>query len=159
MKRARPKKQPKAAAKTKIIGKLSRFNAQHITLQTAKGVVWKIAKAPNTKVTGALKLGSKVTVEFSKKNGRQFKPRPTPAHQKAMGRRTEEVGRVIGLTAAQIILDNTMPKTALDDPFPGPWTIDRTDVNTKVQSGTLALGATNVDIIFFFPPSLQGVFT
>ena len=90
--KARVKKQPKAAAKTKIIGKLSRFNAQHITLQTAKGVVWKIAKAPNTKVTGALKLGSNVTVEFSKKNGRQFKPRPIPPHQKPMGRRTEEVG-------------------------------------------------------------------
>jgi hypothetical protein len=156
MKTPRPKKQPKAPAKTKIAGKLSSFNAQRITLQAAKGIIWKIAKAPATKVTGALKLGSKVTVEFSKKNGRRLEAKAPPS--KDIGRRTENVGRIIGLTPAQITLDNATPKTATDDPFPGPYIIDRTDVNTVIVTGTLTVGATNVDIVFFEPPSKHGVF-
>ena len=145
MKHPRPKKQPKAPAKTKITGKVSSFNAHHITLQTAKGVVWKIAKTPNTKVTGTLKLGSTVTVEFSKKNGRQIKPGEP---KRGAGKRTEETGRVIGLTGQLITLDNTTPD-------PGPWLISRTDGATMIVSGTLTFGATNVKISFFVPPGQQ----
>jgi hypothetical protein len=154
MKRARPKKQPKArvkkqpkaAAKTKIIGKLSRFNAQHITLQTAKGVVWKIDKTPSTKVTGTLKVGSTVTVEFSKKNGRQIQPGPPV---RAAGKRTEQAGTVIGLTAQWITLDNTTPT-------PGPWLISQLpNDGTVIVSGTLTIGATAVKISFLVPPGQQ----
>lgn len=148
MKHKLPKKQPKAPAKTRITGKLSSFNAHHITMQTAKGVVWKIDKTPTTKVTGTLKLGSTVAVEFSKKNGRQIKLRP-PRGRPA-GKRTEETGRVIGLTGQYVTLDNTTPDA-------GPWIIDRTDGNTVLVSGTLALGATGVHYIFYVPPGGQGV--
>ena len=148
MKHLRPKKQPKAPAKRKIIGKLSSFNAHHITLQTAKGVVWKIDKTPNTKFTGTLKLGSKVTVELSEKNGRQIQPGPPI---RAAGKRTEEAGRVIGLTSQLITLDNTTPD-------PGPWIISLTDAQTVIVSGTLTLGATGVKISFLAPPGQQGVF-
>ena len=74
------KKQPKAPAKTKITGELSRVTPKHIALQTAKGVVWKIDRTPNTKVKGTLKRGSTVTVEFSKKNGRQIGKIQPPVH-------------------------------------------------------------------------------
>jgi len=141
------KKQPKAPAKTKIKGKVSSFNAQHITLQTAKGVVWKVKKTLDTKVTGTLKLRSTVTVEFSKKNGRQIK---LGEPIRAAGKRTEQVGTVIGLTGQLITLDNTTPN-------PGPWIISQTDANTAVVSGTLQLGATNVDIVFFVPPGQRQV--
>ena len=152
MKHPRPKKQPKAPAKTKITGKVSSFNAQHIALQTAKGVVWKIDKTPNTKVTGTLKRGSTVTVEFGKKDGRQIgKIRYSPPGRvvRNAGKRTElQTGTVIGLTAQQITLDNTTPT-------PGPWVISQTDVGTEIVSGTLTLGATAVKIRFFVPPGQQ----
>jgi len=126
---------------------VSSFNAQHVTLQTAKGVVWKIDKTATTKVTGTLQLRSTVAVEFSKKNGRQIKP-GTP--KRGAGKRTEETGRVIGLTTNLITLDNTTPD-------PGTWFISRTDGNTVLVSGTLTLGATGVHISFFAPPGQQQV--
>jgi hypothetical protein len=145
------KKRTKAPAKAKITGKVSSFNAKHIALQTAKGVVWKIDKTPNTKVTGTLKRGSTVTVEFSKKNGRQIRKTqsyPSGGRRNA-GKRTElQTGTVIGLTAQQITLDNTTPT-------PGPWIISQTDVVTAIVSGTLALGATAVTIRFSVPPGQQ----
>jgi len=141
-----PKKQPKAPAKTKINGTVSSSNAHYITLQTARGAVWKIAKTPKPKVTGTLNVGSKVTIEFSKKDGRQIKLPPPPENPiRAAGKRTEETGRVIGLTAAQVTLDNTTPD-------PGTWIISQTDGQTWVVSGTLALGATNVHLSFLVPP-------
>ena len=146
MKHPRPKKQPKAPAKTKITGKVSSFNAQHIALQTAKGVVWKIDKTPNTKVTGTLKRGSTVTVEFGKKDGRQIgKIRYSPPRRvvRNAGKRTElQTGTVIGLTAQWINL-----QTAND----GTWNISRTDGNTKITAGTLALHS-DVTIQFLVPP-------
>lgn len=146
------KKRPKVPAKTKITGKVSSFNAQHIALQTAKGVVWKIDKTPNTKVTGTLKRGSTVTVEFSKKNGRQIgkiQSYPPGRVVRGAGKRTElQTGTVIGLTAQQITLDNTTPT-------PGPWIISQTDVGTVIVSGTLTLGATAVKIRFSVPPGQQ----
>lgn len=147
------KKQPKAPAKTKITGELSRVTPKHIALQTAKGVVWKIDRTPNTKVKGTLKRGSTVTVEFSKKNGRQIGKIQPPVHGggRPAGKRTEsQTGTVIGLTAQQITLDNTTPN-------PGPWIISATDVGTVIVSGTLTLGATAVKIQFDVPPGQQQV--
>ncbi|HEU0208389.1 MAG TPA: hypothetical protein VFQ78_05360 [Candidatus Udaeobacter sp.] len=142
------KKQPRAPAKRKIIGKLSKVTAKQIALQTSKGVVWKIDVMPNTKVKGTLRRGFTVTVEFSKKNGQQI-PQMRPFRPgklgKVMGKRTEQSGTVIGLTTQQITLDNA----------PGPWIISRTDPNTNVISGTLVLGATNVKIDFNLPPGQQ----
>jgi hypothetical protein len=161
MTKLHPKKQPKAPAKTKITGTVSNSNAHYFTLQTARGAVWKIKKTPKPKVTGTLKIGSKVTVEFSKKNGQQIRKKQASAQgggTRDAGKRTEEVGRVIGLTATQVVLDNTTPKTGSDDPFPGPWTINL-DANTVIVSGApLTLGATNVDISFLFPPAQKMVF-
>lgn len=142
------KKQPKAPAKTKITGKVSRFKAPHIALQTAKGVVWKIDKTPSTKVTGTLKVGSTVTVEFSKKNGRQIKPGKAVL---GAGKRTEQSGTVIGLTGQLVTLDNTTPD-------PGPWLISRPpNDGSVIVSGTLTFGATGVKISFFVPPGQQRV--
>jgi hypothetical protein len=42
------------------------------------------------------------------------------------------VGRVVGLTAGEVTLDNTTPKSAGDDPFPGPWIINLTDAKTVI---------------------------
>ena len=145
------KKQPKAPAKKKITGELSRVTPKHIALQTAKGVVWKIDRTPNTKVTGTPKVGSTVTVEFSKKNGRQIQPTPSVhGGVRPAGKRTEQAGTVIGLTAQWITLDNTTPT-------PGPWLISATDGGTMIVSGTLAIGATAVKINFDVPPGQQQV--
>lgn len=149
MKHLHPKKQPKAPAKTKITGTVSSSNAHYITLQTARGVVWKIDKTPKPKVTGTLKRGSKVTVEFSKKKGRQVGKIQSSTYGRVSrdaGKRTElQTGTVIGLTAQQITLDNTTPT-------PGPWLISATDAGTVIVSGTLTLGATAVKISFDVPP-------
>jgi hypothetical protein len=142
-------KQQRAPAKRKITGKLSSVTAKEIALQTANGVVWKIDQTPNTIVIkGTRRRGFVVTVEFSKKDGRQIphiRPHRHTTKLKVMGKRTEQSGTVIGLTAQQITLDNA----------PGPWIISRTDANTNVISGTLALGASNVKIDFNLPPGQQ----
>ena len=104
-----------------------------------------MAQTPNTKVKGT------VTVEFSKKNGRQIPIIRTYRHGKVYrgaGKRTEQSGTVIGLTAQQITLDYTTPT-------PGPWIISRTDNGTVIKNGTLTLGATNVTIDFNVPPGQQ----
>jgi hypothetical protein len=143
------KKRTRAPAKKKITGKVSRFKAPHIALQTAKGVVWKIDKTPSTKVTGTLKVGSTVTVQFNKKDGRQIGKIQSSPPVRAAGKRTElQTGTVIGLTSQQITLDNTTPT-------PGPWIISQTDVGTVIVSGTLTLGATAVKISFSVPPGQQ----
>jgi hypothetical protein len=61
-----------------------------------------------------------------------------------MGKRTEETGKVIGLTTQWITL-----QTATD----GTWVISRTDSNTQV-TGSLTLGS-NVTIVFYAPPGYR----
>ena len=58
------------------------------------------------------------------------------------GKRTEQVGRVIGLTDTQITLTNSA----------GTWIISRTDSCLRIVSGSLAV-ANTVDIIFCVPAS------
>jgi hypothetical protein len=92
MTRRQAKKQPKRPAKKKITGTVIESTAQQITLKTAKGL-FIIQRTAITKViSGTLKRGSTVTVEFTKLlAGSQ------------PGKRTE-TGTVLGLSDQQIKL-------------------------------------------------------
>jgi len=138
MTRRKAKKHSKRPSKKKITGTVIKLTAKQITL-LSKGDVWEIDRKSNTKViSGTLKRGSTVTVEFNRHDGVVARDAP--------GKRTE-TGTVIGLTASQITL-----RTATTT-----WIISRTDDNTKIVVGPLTLGATNVTIEFNVPPGQQVV--
>jgi hypothetical protein len=126
MKRRQAKKRPKPPSKKKVTGTVVNLTPNQIALATDKGVVWGIKRTPRPKVSGTLRKGSRVTVEFNKNDGKIL-GRMQP------GKRTE-TGTVTGLTASHIRLDNTTPDA-------GPWDITRTQA-TAVLSGALTVGST-----------------
>jgi hypothetical protein len=141
MTRRQAKKRPKrpASKRQKVTGLVTNLTAKQIRLLSNKRHIWEINRTPKPKViSGTLRRGSTVTVEFNKKDGKKLGgPQP--------GKRTE-TGTVIGLTASQIKL-----QTSAD----GTWIISLTDDNTIV-TGTLALGST-VRVQFNEPPGHQVV--
>ena len=98
--------------KTKITGMVTILTRNKIRIFSNRRHIWEIKRTPKPKViSGTLRLGSTVTVEFNKADGKDLGgPQP--------GRRTE-TGTVIKLTGTQITLDNTTPD-------PKTWTIQRT---------------------------------
>lgn len=112
--------------KTKITGMVTILTRNKIRIFSNRRHIWEINRTPKPKViSGTLRRGSTVTVEFNKADGKDLGgPQP--------GRRTE-TGTVIKLTGTQITLDNTTPD-------PKTWTIQRTP-STNLDVGTLAVGS------------------
>jgi len=92
----RPKRPPEKRTR-KIIGTVINVTAQRITLLQRANGLWIFRRTSNTKViSGTLRPGSTVTLEFNRKDGKKlggYRP----------GKRTE-AGTVIKLTAQQINL-------------------------------------------------------
>ena len=113
--------------KRKITGMVTILTRREIRISSNRSHIWEIKRTPKPKViSGILRRGSTVTVEFNKVDGKDLGgPQP--------GRRTE-TGTVIKLSGTQIRLDNTKPD-------PKTWTINRT-ASTSLDFGTLAVGST-----------------
>ena len=130
----RKKKHPKRASKKKVTGTIIKLTPNKIRVTTAKAT-WSINRTPRPKVIkGTLRLRSRVTLEFNKNDGKIVEgPQP--------GKRTE-IGTVIKLNAQQITLQ--VPSISQGFPgagTPGTFLIDRHPDDTKVTSGTLAVGS------------------
>jgi hypothetical protein len=139
MTRRRAKKHPKLTLRKrtrKITGTVINLTAQRITLQTAEGL-WIFRRTSNTKViSGTLRRGSTVTVEFNRQDGKKLEGgRP--------GKRTE-AGTVLKSNARKILLCSIAPD-------PGLWEIKLTDDTTGPNDsplGPLSVGGSIVVVEF-----------